>query len=91
MLSFILLELIAMPITNTYSRWLEKKADLFSLKLTKDLDAHISTERRLADMHLSLTKANPLLEFIFFTHPSPEKRVRYAKEYYEKMKSHKLS
>ncbi len=86
MLSFLLLELITMPITNTYSRHLETYADLFSLKVTKDINSHVSAEMRLADMHLSELRMHPLIEFMFYTHPSTEKRIRYAREYYKGMK-----
>ena len=85
MLSFMLLELLTMPITNTYSRHLEKKADLFSLDIAKKLDAHVSAEMRLADMHLSELRVHPLIEFFFYTHPMTAKRIQYAKEWWKKM------
>jgi STE24 endopeptidase len=86
MLSFLLLELLTMPITNTYTRYLEKHADLFSLRLTKNISAHVSTEMRLADMHLSEERVHPLIEFFFYTHPMTAKRIAYAREYWKKGK-----
>jgi len=80
-LTFRIIEIIIMPLTNTYSRHREAKADLFALETCRKPEAQESTERRLVDMALADHKPNPAIEFIFHSHPSVEKRVAMCREW----------
>ncbi len=84
MLLYMLLDILTMPVVNTYSRHLEKRADLFSLDLTRDINVHVSTEMRLADMHLSELTMHRFIEFFFYTHPTVQRRIDYARAHYKK-------
>jgi STE24 endopeptidase len=66
------------PISNGISRIMESKADEFALRAADDSEAQSSAERRLADLSLAVDKPNRLVEFVFYTHPSPSKRVQMA-------------
>jgi len=66
------------PISNGISRIMESKADEFALRAADDSEAQSSAERRLADLSLAVDKPNRLVELVFYTHPSPSKRVQLA-------------
>ncbi len=72
---------LLMPLGNTYSRMMESQADRFALEQVKKPIAQISTEKRLADLHLSEVEAHPLMEFWFYSHPSTMRRINMAKNW----------
>ncbi len=72
---------ILQPISNSYSRVVERQADEFALRAADDADAQASAEKRLADLSLSVDKPNPAVEFFFYTHPSSSRRIRLAEEW----------
>ena len=72
---------ILQPITNWLSRIVERKADEFALKAADDPEAQASSERRLADLSLSVDSPTRLVELLFYTHPSSAERVRLAEEW----------
>ena len=69
------------PVSNAISRIVERKADEFALKAADDPDAQASTERRLADLALSVDKPSRLVEALFYTHPPSSKRIKLAEEW----------
>jgi STE24 endopeptidase len=69
---------VLQPISNGISRIMEGKADEFALRAADDSEAQASAERRLADLSLAVDKPNRLVELVFYTHPSPSKRVQMA-------------
>lgn len=73
--------IIVMPLQNAYSRAMEREADVYALKHTGDKNAFISTMRKLAAINLSDTSPHPLIEFIFYSHPSLQKRIDWARSY----------
>ena len=77
----VVLEFIILPLPMAYSRKQEKAADIFALDYVKDPLAQISTEKRLADLDLVDENPHPFIEFWFHSHPAPEKRVKYTKEW----------
>jgi len=81
---FSIIELVLMPVTNSYSRRMERQADWFGLEASKKPKAQISTEKRLADLALSDDKPHPLVELFLYSHPSAEKRIRMVKEWENK-------
>jgi STE24 endopeptidase len=66
------------PISNGISRIMESKADEFALRAADDSEAQSSAEKRLADLTLAVDRPNRLVELVFYTHPSPSKRVQMA-------------
>ncbi|MBN1793814.1 MAG: M48 family metallopeptidase [Candidatus Omnitrophica bacterium] len=77
-LSFLFLNLLAMPLSNGYSRYLEKRADLFALELTGLRDSFVSCMQRLARDNLADISPGRLIEIFFYNHPPIEKRIAYA-------------
>ena len=75
------------PVSNAISRIVERKADEFALKAADDPDAQASTERRLADLALSVDKPSPIVEALFYTHPPSSKRIKLAEEWKNRPRS----
>ena len=73
-----LLSVLSLPIMNTYSRWREKRADEYALKLTGNGGAFVSALRRLANQNLSDINPDHWIEFFLYSHPSLEKRIQMA-------------
>jgi STE24 endopeptidase len=69
------------PLSNAVSRMVERKADEFALEAANDPDAQASTERRLADLSLSVDRPSRLVELLFYTHPPASKRVKLAEDW----------
>jgi STE24 endopeptidase len=70
--------LLALPLTNAYSRHLEWQADEFALRLTREPGPFISAMRRLASDNLDEMEPSPVIEFLFYTHPSIARRIGLA-------------
>ena len=73
--------LVTMPLGNAYSRWREKRADEFSLRLTGNGPAFASAMTRLANQNLSEVDPEPWVEWLFYSHPALGKRIRMAEEW----------
>lgn len=71
--------LLAMPITNSLSRMGESEADNYSLRTVNEPDALAGALVKTAEYRYP--RPNPVQEFIFYTHPSVERRVRNAMEW----------
>jgi STE24 endopeptidase len=74
-----LFALLAMPITNTLSRFDEGQADDYSLRTVNEPDALAGALVKTAEYRYP--RPHPVQEFIFYTHPSVERRVRNAMEW----------
>jgi len=72
------LSLLALPVVNSFSRRLETAADLYALDTTGDALAFVSSMEKLADLNLANKAPNKLIEFIFYSHPSVEDRIKLA-------------
>jgi STE24 endopeptidase len=70
--------LVTMPLGNGFSRWREKRADEFSLRLTGNGTAFASALTRLANQNLSEVDPEPWVEWMFYSHPALGKRIRMA-------------
>lgn len=73
--------LITSPIGNIISRKFEWEADTFALKTTGDNNAFISAMEKLAVSNLADRSPNKVIEFLFHSHPSIEKRIQFAKNF----------
>lgn len=71
--------LFATPFLNTFSRTLETQADQYSLRTENRPDALSSALVKTAEYRYP--RPNSVEEFIFYDHPSVERRVRMAMEW----------
>jgi len=74
-----LLGLIGSPVTNTFSRTLESQADAYSLRTENRPDALSTALVKTAEYRYP--RPNAIEEFVFYDHPSVERRVRTAMEW----------
>ena len=74
-----LLTLLAMPVTNTFGRTLETQADRYSLETENRPDALSTALVKTAEYRYP--RPNAVEEFVFYDHPSVERRVRTAMEW----------
>jgi STE24 endopeptidase len=72
------LSLMAVPAVNYFSRRLETVADLYALDMTGDALAFVSSMEKLAELNLANKSPNKFIEFIFYSHPSVETRIKLA-------------
>ena len=73
-----ILSLLVLPGVNYLSRRLERTADLYALDITGDALAFVSSMEKLADLNLANKSPNKIIEFIFYSHPSVEDRIKLA-------------
>jgi STE24 endopeptidase len=74
-----ILELLASPLTNSFSRTLEAQADAYSLRTENRPDALSSALVKTAEYRYP--RPGGLEEIIFYDHPSVERRVLTAMEW----------
>jgi len=79
----ITLFLFSLPF-NFYSRSREKAADEFALKVTQKADAFITSMAKFTNRDLANAYPHPLIEFLFYSHPSIGRRIKYALDYKRK-------
>jgi STE24 endopeptidase len=68
--------LVTAPLTNMVSRSHESAADKFAIRLTGNAEAFGNALRKLAAINLADVSPHPVVEFLFHSHPSIEKRIR---------------
>ncbi len=73
--------LVVMPISNGYSRLIEYQADDYALQSTRKVEQFKSAMTRLANQNLSEIEPSPIVEFLFYSHPSISKRLKHADEF----------
>jgi STE24 endopeptidase len=72
--------LAALPLVNGYSRWRERLADRYALRMTGNREAFISAMRKLAEQNLAETRPNRAIEILFHSHPSIARRIASAEQ-----------
>ena len=72
------LGLVAAPLTNGFSRWLERQADDFAVTTTGDAPAFIGAMERLAALNLAERRPHRLVEIMLYSHPSIDRRIARA-------------
>ena len=70
--------LVTSPIMNLVSRRHEYEADRYAVKQSEDPSAFVGALKKLAEMNLADTAPNKVVEFLFYSHPSIEKRIKSA-------------
>jgi STE24 endopeptidase len=72
------LSLMVFPLLNAVSRYRERRADDFALRMIPNVNPFISSMNKLAEQNLAERRPHPWIEFFFHSHPSIEKRIRRA-------------
>ena len=73
--------LIVLPLTNGFSRIVERQADGYALESTGKVSAFVSAMTRLANQNLAELSPHPLIEFFLYNHPSIGNRLAFARTY----------
>jgi len=77
-LTAMVLGLITLPVVNAILRSFEREADELAIAWASRPRAFCSALRRLAQINLVDPSPNPLIESVFYSHPSIERRVERA-------------
>ncbi len=67
--------LVTSPFGNILSRKHEREADIYAVRTTRNKPAFISALRKLAQTNLADPAPHPLVEFLFYSHPSIARRI----------------
>jgi len=71
----------AAPFRFALSRWQERRADMFALRLTGRADAFQAAIRRLAASHLAEERPSRLTQWLYHRHPSVAERLGAAESF----------
>ena len=71
----------ATPVVNALSRWNERRADRYALKLTQQPAAFISAMKRLGTQNLAEERPSRAVLWLFHTHPPIEQRIKAAQSF----------
>ena len=77
--------LFTMPLSNGFSRWRERLADKVALQLTGNGAAYASALTRLSNQNLAEVDPAPWVEFLLYSHPALDKRIREAQTWQENL------
>ena len=70
---------LSMPLTNAISRRMERDADYFSLSITKNPSAFISSQVKLSSKHYYTNyDPNSFFKMLYYSHPSVKERIEMA-------------
>jgi STE24 endopeptidase len=83
--------LAALPLTNAYSRMIERAADDFSVGATRDVDGFVAAMERLAVRNLAKRRPHRLVELLLYSHPSIERRIARARARTQSQPRHQYS
>lgn len=72
---------ISKPVENSISRVFERRADIFSVTITKRPDSFIKMKTRLAQQNKSDLLPHPLYVWFYHNHPAVIDRIQLAEEY----------
>jgi STE24 endopeptidase len=78
-LVLMLLGAVQLPLSNGFSRWIERQADDFALALTRDPTAFIGAMERLGRLNLAERRPHWLEEFLLYSHPALDRRIARAR------------
>ncbi len=67
--------LVTSPLGNLLSRKHERQADVYAVRSTGKGEAFISALKKLSESNLADPEPHPLVEFLFYSHPSITRRI----------------
>ena len=70
---------VAVPLGNAFSRRIERQADDFALRVTRDVPAFVGAMERLATLNLAERRPGRLKEWLLYSHPSIDRRIERAR------------
>jgi STE24 endopeptidase len=73
--------LLTLPLTNAFSRWRERRADEYALRVTRNGPAFASALARLANQNLADADPEPWVEWLLHSHPALSKRIAMAEAF----------
>jgi STE24 endopeptidase len=73
--------LVTMPLGNAFSRWRERRADLYALQVTHKPKAFAAALTRLANQNLADVDPEAWEEWLLYSHPPLSKRITMAENY----------
>jgi Zn-dependent protease with chaperone function len=73
------LSLVALPLGNGFSRFIEREADDFALATTGNPGAFIAAMERLAELNLAERRPSRLKELVLYSHPALDRRIARAR------------
>ncbi len=73
--------LITMPLGNAFSRWRERRADVYALQATGNGTAYASALVRLANQNLAEADPEAWVELLLYSHPALGKRIEMARRF----------
>lgn len=71
-------QLFTGPLENAYSRWRERRADVYALQATANGPAYASALTRLANQNLAEIDPPRLVEVLLYSHPALKRRIALA-------------
>lgn len=74
------------PLANAFSRWRERLADEYALRITGKPLAFVSAMVRLANQNLADVDPEPWVEVLLYSHPALGKRIRRGQKAVEQAK-----
>lgn len=77
----LLFSLFFLPVVNSYLRCLEYQSDHYSLSITGKPAVFIKALEKISQQNLSEMQPNPIIEFIFYSHPCIAKRINRLQSY----------
>lgn len=80
--------LCVLPAGNALLRYIEREADVSAIQLTRNPAAFISAMKRLAAQNLADLNPHPLVEFVFYSHPSIQKRIELCHRLWQTVPVH---
>ncbi len=67
--------LVTSPVVNMIARRHERQADRYAVQTTGNGAAFVSALQKLASMNLADPEPHPVVEFLFYSHPSVSRRI----------------
>ncbi|MFQ5574805.1 MAG: M48 family metalloprotease, partial [Terriglobia bacterium] len=68
--------IVASPLSNGYSRILEREADAYASAATGDPDSLRRALKKIGEQNLAVFDPHPVLEFVFYSHPPIARRLK---------------
>ena len=78
------LSLLLSPLTNSFTRSVERQADEYALTLTQNPESFIDSMTRLTNQNLAVAHPARWEEVLFYDHPSYNNRVAHARAFEKK-------